>query len=213
LFGKLFCYICIIRSGRVMSDAKLQLVLLNRLLELHERKGWMREVVAETVLQLCAAAVGEEQTARAVLTKLQPLLLPVASAMSAWQLVLSIGLQQLLHSSHKVGAKVAKDVWAAAWVGTMDAVPTGKAKNAISISGIEQLTETLLASTHGYPKVSIASCFRFRLGAFMLFLSGSQFILFLEHALIIFFSRFPCLHFIDSSRVGLFDQFDIPHGF
>lgn len=44
MFGKLFCYLAIMRSGIIRSDQELSSIIFDRLLVLQERKSWIREV-------------------------------------------------------------------------------------------------------------------------------------------------------------------------
>ena len=45
MFGKLFCYFAIMRSGKIHSNNELSTDVIDRLLDLHKRKGWIREVL------------------------------------------------------------------------------------------------------------------------------------------------------------------------
>lgn len=50
MFGKLFAYLSIARSGILRKDDKTAVDILERLIELHKKRGWMREVVTEAIL-------------------------------------------------------------------------------------------------------------------------------------------------------------------
>lgn len=154
LFSKLFCCICIIRSGKTNGNQEQQLDILTRLLDLHERKGWIREVVADTLLLFCST-LRDPTVITATLLKMKPLLTVAVTEMAAWQISLSIGLQQLLHNTQADRAKITA-VWQAEWKKEMAALPV--AVTPIAMSAIEKLTDTLLASTTGYPKVWYMCC-------------------------------------------------------
>lgn len=163
LFSKLFCCICIIRSGKTNGNQELQLDILARLLDLHERKGWIREVVADTLLLFCAT-LREEAVIVATLQKMKPLLTVAVTEMAAWQISLYIGLQQLLHSAQADRAKVTA-LWQAEWKKEMSALPV--AVTPIAMNAIEQLADTLLASTTGYPKVCCSCVVSFMMLMFL----------------------------------------------
>jgi DNA polymerase phi len=51
LFGQLFGYLAVLRSNRV-NDTKMVSDLIDRLLLLHSKKGWIKEVTTEAILIL-----------------------------------------------------------------------------------------------------------------------------------------------------------------
>jgi DNA-directed RNA polymerase delta subunit len=96
LFGKLFGYLSIVQSGKLQSDKEHAEDIMTRLIELHGKKGWIREVVCEGLLALIS--VVDLDIAAQLVGKFKPLLtqpepVPI-SEMTAWQLMLAIGLQQ-----------------------------------------------------------------------------------------------------------------------
>ena len=103
LFGKLFGYLSLIRSGRLFDDVIQTGVIMDRLLELHGRKGWLREVTTEAILTLLSAVSIAVVEAAGLMEKISPLLAqhgqptPIHE-MTAWQLMLAIGLQQYTRS-------------------------------------------------------------------------------------------------------------------
>jgi hypothetical protein len=120
--------------------------LLDRLLELHEQKGWMREVVVEALLTFCSTLT-DAGMINATLVKLRPLLEVSIKDMAAWQVCLAVGLHQLhTVSKAKVGA-----LWQSEWRKEMASVEVGK--EPLTMQSISLLKDTLLASTTGYPKV------------------------------------------------------------
>ena len=103
LFGKLFGYLSLIRSGRLSEDVIQTGCVMDRLLELHARKGWLREVTTEAILTLLSAVSSAVVDSAGLLDKISPLLAqhgrptPIQE-MTAWQLMLAIGLQQYTRS-------------------------------------------------------------------------------------------------------------------
>ena len=103
LFGKLFGYLSLIRSGRLSDDVIQTGCIMDRLLELHARKGWLREVTTEAILTLLSAVSLTVVDSAGLLDKISPLLAqhgrptPIHE-MTAWQLMLAIGLQQYTRS-------------------------------------------------------------------------------------------------------------------
>ena len=50
MFGKLFGYLTMARSGLLLDQTELSMEILAKLLELHKRRNWLREVVSEAIL-------------------------------------------------------------------------------------------------------------------------------------------------------------------
>lgn len=150
LFSKLFCCIAVIRSGVSKNNKEQLLDILDRLLVLHEGKGWMREVVSDTLLQF-AASLTDAEVINATLLKLKPLLSVPVADMTAWQISLSIGLQQLRHSPAKDRASVTA-VWQAQWKAEMSELAVSVTPVTMNIIG--ELADTLLAATTGFPKIN-----------------------------------------------------------
>ncbi len=122
--------------------------LLDRLLELHEQKGWMREVVVEALLLFCSSLT-DASMVNATVLKLKPLTSSAIADMAAWQLSLCIGLAQLQSAS---GTKIAA-VWQKEW--RKETAELEITKTPLCMANIEALKDTLLAATAGYPKVRI----------------------------------------------------------
>ena len=49
MFGKLFGYLSLVRSGLLQDHKELSIEILARLLELHKRRNWLKEVVSEAI--------------------------------------------------------------------------------------------------------------------------------------------------------------------
>jgi hypothetical protein len=146
LFSKLFCILSIIRSGKTAGDRTEHMNLLDRLLELHDQKGWMREVVVEALLTFCSTLT-DAGMINATLVKLRPLLEVSIKDMAAWQVCLAVGLHQL----HTVSKAKVGVIWQSEWRKEMASVEVGK--EPLTMQSISLLKDTLLASTTGYPKV------------------------------------------------------------
>ncbi len=95
IFGKLFAYLAVARSGILAQDAPSALIIFKRLLELHSIKGWLREVTSEALLVLLSLMdvnAAETQTALSALEEASPFD-GVLEDWLPWQLQLAIGLQ------------------------------------------------------------------------------------------------------------------------
>lgn len=172
LFGKLFGYLAVIRSGRIdlSADASLEgededsleqkkekaitaqdhedatplpLVLFDKLFKLYNHKGWMREVISEAFLFLL-----NESPSRIVRKKMIPLLKPLLvdslADMSASQLALAMGLEFLATSENSKIAckKLKKEVKE-----ILPAWPMMTPEN------LDIMKQTLISSTAGFPKI------------------------------------------------------------
>ena len=146
LFSKLFCLISIIRSGKTVSIEAQHMNILERLLELHEQKGWMREVIVEGLLLFCFSLT-DMNMITATIEKLKPLLTTTVNEMSAWQLCLSIGLFQL-HNSTNTNISNLWQTTMKLHLSDLDVY-----KHPINLKNIVSLKDTLLAATAGYPKI------------------------------------------------------------
>lgn len=113
IFGKLFGYISIIRSGILFKkdhstshkmaedtkDGTTDLIdkMFDRLLHLYNMKSWIREPVIESLLSFINIIIAFDSTkSLSSLDKLQPLLSVSISSMSVSQLLLTLGLEQML---------------------------------------------------------------------------------------------------------------------
>ena len=149
---------------------------MTRLLELHSKRGWLREVVTESILTLLAAVSPKVVVDSGLIEKLSPMLaqpepVPI-SEMTAWQLMLSMGLQhyaRTLSSSHateKKGKSTISDicnsiaemlpvegvVTVAAETTSQSGDPSGEG-GMVTPETLSLMTATLLDATAGYPKI------------------------------------------------------------
>eukprot|EP01034_Spumella_vulgaris_P034608 gene34608-42691_t len=137
MFGKLFCYLAVIRSGKVAKDVTASLKILDRILELHVKRGWIREVASESVLVFMS--LGSAELVKAALTKVLPLFIDIPmTELAAWQLMLLMGLQNIA---------LKNTVFRAEWT----AVVTEH--QLFSLDRLDEVTATLCAATAGYPKI------------------------------------------------------------
>lgn len=137
MFGKLFCYLAIIRSGKVAQDTTTSIAILQRILELHAKRGWIREVACESILVFMSLASNE--ITKTALPTILPLFHDIPmSELAAWQLMLLMGLQNLA-----VKNTAFKTQWEAAT--TEDQLFT--------LNKLPEVTATLSAATAGFPKV------------------------------------------------------------
>lgn len=137
----------------------LTIVLLDRILLLGSLKGWLREVVAEVLLEFVTifssgllmvvsetAAATTASTAvlevlKICIQRLSPVMAEDLESMAAWQIVLQIGLQNIAAScpSFKMCLKENSDILSADKVFSMDCIGS--------------ISNTLIAATAGFPKV------------------------------------------------------------
>ena len=145
MFGKLFGYLALIRTGKLENDEENVVAIFDRLVDLHKRKGWIREVVCETVLALLATVNG------AIITALIPRLKLFLDTevqegticdMAAWQLMLCVGIQQLMVTKG-TGAESVKDE-----LSTL--LPHA---DLMTPQNFEEMIPTLIEATGGFPKV------------------------------------------------------------
>lgn len=140
MFGRLFGYLALIRSGRLQDDSKSALLALDRLVGLHKRKAWIREVVSEAVLFLLEEAELDDQSARSAAQRLGEILPAVGADladMSAHEVVLVSGIQEICGSKKSLTA-------------LRGVVPTSRL---LSPATLPDLAPTLLAACAGFPKV------------------------------------------------------------
>jgi hypothetical protein len=145
MFGKLFNFLALIRAGRIQNDSTTGLYILDRFIELHKRKGWIREVVSEAILLLFEVLPRDDSSV--LQSALQKLKFIVDSdeleEMSACDLILFSGLQTLAHKFDLEGfSKLSEAI--------QKVVPTEPIFSPESFSSIEN---TLLNACHGFPKV------------------------------------------------------------
>lgn len=141
IFAKLFGYLSLIRSGKMKKNEENILPILDRLLELHNRKGWVREVVCEAILSLLDS-IDSENTA-VMIPKLQGLIgdCPLPD-MAAWQLMLCIGIQQYCSRIDSKDVAVRDNL--------LELLPQ---PDMCTPSSFAEMTPTLIEATSGFPKV------------------------------------------------------------
>lgn len=162
MFGKLFGYLSVIRSGKLGSDEENVTLIMDKLLELHNRKGWIREVVCESILTLLSAL--QEDMIRVILPKVKTLLgdgQVLLSDMTAWQLMLCVGIQQLaaakaITPSSLTALKQEKegeeDVEGSLSEQLLQLLPVS---DVVTPGTFKEMIPTLLEATAGFPKVCL----------------------------------------------------------
>jgi hypothetical protein len=110
---------------------------MSTLLQLHSWKGWMRELVAESILFLISV-ISCDHVIELVLPKLTDLVNAPLDELAAWQIVLLCGLEN--YSKHEpLSKKHIKSL-----------LP---AESIVTPQSLDSLKTTLLMATHGFPKV------------------------------------------------------------
>ena len=155
MFGKLFGYLSLIRSGKIENDKVNVLLIVDRLLELHNRKGWIREVVSESLLTLLSVIHPDVITL--IIPKLKLLLgngLINIADMTAWQLMLCVGIQQLATAptdKSDKGDKGEKEKSEKVKLLMLQLLPQG---DMVTSSSFAEMVPTLIEATAGFPKVT-----------------------------------------------------------
>jgi DNA polymerase phi len=145
MFGKLFGYLSLIRSGKLLNDEKNVLLIMDQLLDLHNRKGWIREVVCEAFLTLLE--VINNDIIILITPKFQGLLGNGATGiadMTAWQIMLCVGIQR--YALQNTDKKMA-----AARAGLLGILPTQAAM--VTPETLSEMVPTLVEATAGFPKL------------------------------------------------------------
>ncbi len=167
MFGKLFAYLSIARSGILAKDPVAGLDIFKRLLELHKMRGWLREVVSESLLVVLSSinpaadidvlGTGTQNVIEAALEALaqEDLLRGEFSEWSPWQLQLALGLQQFA-AEFKGGDEEDTEQVAPAYHKSIRKrifriLPVKKVDTPELILG--PLVPVLIASAAGFPKI------------------------------------------------------------
>ena len=158
MFGKLFGYLSLVRSGLLQDHKELSIEILARLLELHKRRNWLKEVVSEAIFvvmwALPVAVVADEVLPLLGNTDTDGtiglgsfgtgtnLALPSTplEQYEPWQLLLGLGLQRYA-SQYGDNKKIKKQV--------QSLMPDGL-KKICTIDTFPRLQNTLLAATSGF---------------------------------------------------------------
>jgi hypothetical protein len=162
MFGKLFSYLALARSGLLEGEEAVSMEVMARLLELHKKRNWMREVVSEAILVIMwsmppslvedkvltllantdtdqVVGLGSYGTGTNLALADTPL-----EEYTPWQLQLAIGLQ-LYASEHGEEHKSVKKL--------VRALAPGETKKVCTADTLPSLETTLLGATAGFPKV------------------------------------------------------------
>lgn len=143
LFGRLFGYFAIIRSGRLAAESsETKEIMFDGILNMIKSKGWLREVVVEALLlflnHLCES---EDVFIQNYIPKLIPLVSTPIMEMSASQLMLALGLEAYARKLKK-DSSIRKQ--------TLKILPQ---KHMLTQESIEEMVPILIASCAGFPKI------------------------------------------------------------
>jgi len=157
IFAKLFGYIALMKTDRLLSicinEDVLALDILQRILKLQAMKGWLREVISEVLLEffqlLCNALLTSpidvtqknSNILKICMEKICPLMSESLSDMSAWQIMLQIGFQNLAATN---------DIFRECFREYSEMILHD---NTVSLTRLDDISATLLAATSGFPKV------------------------------------------------------------
>ena len=130
----------------------LPINIFDRIVSLGSLKAWLREVTTEVILEfltILLKAIGSDlveqndglKLLKSCLLRLAPLIPESMENISAWQIMLQIGLQNLAISN-----EIFRD--------SLKEADLLDEEKAFSITTIELASDTLLTATAGFPKVS-----------------------------------------------------------
>ena len=138
IFGKLFCYLSILRSGRVneKSNANFAMTILERILAIHEMRGWIRELTTEAMLCFLSAVSKSKSICTRAMEKMEGLLSEEVHELSAWQIVLLMGLRPYQSYSNKLQLKLESLDFQSDPRQTLDTI-----------------SDALMSATSGFPKI------------------------------------------------------------
>ena len=152
IFGKLFAYLALIRSGRLAAEIKadptVATTVAQTLLQLHAKKDWLREVTSEAILSLMTALPAEVVASHVVPALRDGALLPEYSHSlgdySAWQLQLAMGLEHYAYAPEHAKAKAA----------CLALLPTGGSGGRVfSVDNLPLLHAALANAAARFPKI------------------------------------------------------------
>ena len=149
IFGRLFAYLAVARSGALADSPSAALDIFKRMLDLHSLKGWLREVTSEGLLVLLSVMntdAAETEAALAALEGAGMLREPMEDWM-AWQLQLALGLQSYAAGLKEAGGSAAKTLRSV----VHRLLPEKKVCTVDLLLG--RLTAVLTGAAAGFPKV------------------------------------------------------------
>lgn len=151
MFGRLFNYLAIIRAGKV-NDSKIALHILDRFIELHKRKGWIREVVSEAILSLLNTFPNDEETVQSAINKIKLILeINEIDEIPAHDLILISGLQAYSEQKHSQGFSNLSQI-------VNQFIPI---EPIFSVENFPLLEKTFVAACYGFPKVYFLFLFHY----------------------------------------------------
>lgn len=144
MFGKLFNYLTLIRAGKIHNDSTTALYIVDRLIELHKRKVWIREVVSETILLLFEVFPKIDSIFESAIQKLKFIIdVEELDETPPHDLILLSGLQNLSMKLNSEGyTKISSII--------NQILPS---ETIFTPENFSVLENTLLNACHGFPKV------------------------------------------------------------
>lgn len=139
MLGKLFGALVIMKSQTRLTNAEHIEFLITTFLHLHSWKAWMREIVAESILFL-VSIISWENVNNILLPKLDDLVKCPLDDLAAWQIVLLTGLEAYGKSEPQSRMQIKQML---------------PSESIVSSRTINSLKSTLIAATHGFPKVQL----------------------------------------------------------
>lgn len=141
IFGRLFGYIAIVRSGRLQDEIVINEKVLDVLLELYNSKPWIHEAVIESILAFFEIIPMSKNTTQ-LISKLSILFEEniLTNDMSIDQLCLAIGLRNFLLTIES-------------GFPTIDSMPFLTEDPIVTVDLIRALTGTLIGACSGFPKI------------------------------------------------------------
>ena len=140
MFGKIFCYLSILRAGRIheSTNTNLALSILDKIIHIHEQRGWIREVTAEAIHCFLSATYKNQAILKGSLGRIEPLLSDPMSELSASQVVLLMGIRP--------------------WLSSISSPSLQSKCNDLDFQSdpkqcLDILSESLLSATSGFPKI------------------------------------------------------------
>jgi hypothetical protein len=162
MFGKLFGCLAIVRSGRLAGDSQTTSAIFNHLCELYLSKVWMREAAVEAIIHLVASLTGNETViAESIIPKLWILLTQPAHTIALGTFKATSKLDSDAHTdwfgdSSNLQSMSPAQICLRCGLQSLQLAPLSQilpTSQVINEMTFENIVETLLVATAGYPKV------------------------------------------------------------
>lgn len=136
MFGKLFGYLAIIRSGILANNEKIVNEIVERIIQLHNKKIWIQELTAEALFLLLHQI--EDNKKETILDQIIPLVPTSLAEATENQITLLLGLHQFT-TKNKFANKL--------WNKKYSHLPT------FDLSQMNEVLPSLIHSANKFPKV------------------------------------------------------------